>query len=97
MEHSELRNRIKKIIKEMSMTGGGAAGAAFTPGVGMNYATPKAFKKVSNIGPGPKATKDGVKDNYYVKKFGFTPVDRKKLTKQSRVVDYKNLWGKTSK
>jgi hypothetical protein len=97
MEHSKLRERIKNILKEMSMSGGGTAGAAFSAGDGMNYATPKAFKKTGNIGPGPKATKNGVEDNYYVKKFGFKPVDRKKLAKQSKAVDYKNLWGKTYK
>ena len=73
-----LREAVKSVLKEMSMTGGGTAGAAFTPGVGMNYATPKAFKKkkvkeattpygTGNLGPGPKATEHGVKDNYYVK------------------------------
>jgi hypothetical protein len=100
MEHSKLRERIKNILKEISMTGGGIAGAAFSPGVGMNYATPKAFKKgygTGNLGPGPKATESGVKDNYYVKKFGFKPVDRKKLAKQSKAIDYKDLWGKTYK
>jgi hypothetical protein len=97
MKHSELRDKIKHIIKEMSMTGGGTVGAASTSGVGMNYATPKAFKKTGNIGPGPKAGKDGVKDNYYVKKFGFIPVNRKELTKQSKGIDYKDLWGKTYK
>jgi hypothetical protein len=36
-----------KSISEMSGTGGGAgsAGASFTPGVGEQYSTPKAFKK----------------------------------------------------
>jgi hypothetical protein len=97
MEHSELKNKIKKIIKEMSMSGGGTAGAASTPWIGMNYATPKAFKKTGNIGPGPKANENGVKDNYYVKKLGFIPVDRKKLAKQSKGVDYKDLWNKTYK
>jgi hypothetical protein len=91
----------------MSMTGGGTAGGAFSAGVDMNYAPSKAFKKVKNIdetaygtgnlGPGPKAGKDGVKDNYYVKAFGFKPVDRKKQAKSSKAIDYKDLWGKTYK
>ena len=46
MKHTELKDTIKKILKEMSSTGGGTAGAAFSAGVGMNYATPFAFKKV---------------------------------------------------
>lgn len=103
-----LREAVKSVLKEMSMTGGGTAGAAFTPGVGMNYATPKTFKKkkvkeaktpygTGNLGPGPKATEHGVKDNYYVKAFGFKSVDRKKLAKASKTVDYKDLWGATYK
>jgi hypothetical protein len=50
-----------------------------------------------NLGPGPKAGKDGVKDNYYVKAFGYKPVNRKKLTKASKAVDYKDLWDDTYK
>jgi len=34
-----------KFLKEMSGTGGGAAGASFTAGTGEQYATPKAFNK----------------------------------------------------
>ena len=45
MDTNKLKELVKKTLKEMSMTGGGTAGAAFSPGVGMNYATPKAFKK----------------------------------------------------
>ena len=102
-----LKTAIKAVLKEMSMTGGGTAGAAFSPGVGMNYATSKAFKKkvkkaktpygTGNLGPGPKATEHGVKDNYYVKAFGFKLVDRKKQAKASKTVDYKDLWGATYK
>jgi hypothetical protein len=187
LKHSTLKEIIKKTLAEMSMTGGGTAGAAFSAGVGMNYATPKAFKKkkvnesthpwytsiygyyagetkagggprhtgnvidylkpgtmvynangdsknikdltdqyliftdgtkdyfmnwfpkkpdlyetktpygTGNLGPGPKATKHGVKDNYYVKAFGFKLVDRKKQAKASKAVDYKDLWGSTYK
>lgn len=107
MKHSELKNTIKKILKEMSSTGGGGAGAAFSGGVGMNYATPFAFKKVKtesktpygtgNLGPGPKATEHGIKDNYYVKAFGFKPVNRKKQAKASKTIDYKDLWRDTYK
>ena len=44
-------------LKEMSTTGGGAGAASFTPGTGMQYATPYAFtggKKAKE----PKALKD---------------------------------------
>lgn len=108
MDTNKLKELVKKTLQEMSMTGGGTAGAAFSPGVGMNYATPKAFKKkkvkeaktsygTGNLGPGPKATEQGVKDNYYVKAFGFKPVDRKKQTKASKAIDYKDLWDATYK
>jgi hypothetical protein len=187
MAPDRLKELIKKTLQEMSMSGGGTAGASFNAGVGMNYATPKAFKKTKlsesshpwytsadgyykgtnppvhpigpkstgnvsqylkpnatvynsegesktiksltnshltftdgtedyfmnwfpekpdlyeatygtgNLGPGPKAGKDGVKDNYYVKAFGYKPVNRKKLTKASKAVDYKDLWDDTYK
>lgn len=103
----KLKQAVKKVLKEMSATGGGTAGAAFSAGVGMNYATPKAFKRVKkieetaygtgNLGPGPKAGPEGVKDNYYVKAFGFKPVNRKKQTKSSKAIDYKDLWNATYK
>lgn len=43
---NEIESKVEQKLKEMSMTGGGGAGASFTDGIGMNYATPKAFKKV---------------------------------------------------
>jgi len=36
--------QIKTQLEEMSTTGGGAGSASFTPGTGMQYATPYAFK-----------------------------------------------------
>jgi len=48
MNEDKLKELIKKTLKEMSVTGGGGAGAGFTAGVGMNYATPKAFKRLKN-------------------------------------------------
>lgn len=38
-------NQIKSTLEEISMTGGGTAGATFTPGTGEQYATPNAFSK----------------------------------------------------
>jgi hypothetical protein len=46
MNEDRIKSLIKKTLDEMSVTGGGGAGAGFEPGIGMNYATPKAFKKV---------------------------------------------------
>ena len=75
-------------IDEMSTTGGGAGSASFSAGTGMQYATPYAFKKKkkklkkegvgATLGPGPKATEDGVKDNAYVKQFKFKLVPKNK-------------------
>ena len=79
--------QIKQQLEELSSTGGGAGAATFTPGTGMQYATPYAFKlkkkektnegQGANLGPGPSASEDGVKDNAYVKQFGYKLVPKK--------------------
>ena len=78
---------IKRQLEEMSTTGGGAGAASFTGGTGMQYATPYAFKKKkkkidegigADLGPGPKASEDGVKDNAYVKQFKYKLVPKNK-------------------
>ena len=88
-EYKQLVKNFFSKIEEMSTTGGGAGSASFTPGTGMQYATPYAFKKVKkqklpeskdpgkDLGPGPKASEDGVKDNAYVKQFGYKLVPKK--------------------
>jgi hypothetical protein len=74
-------------LDEMSMSGGGVAGASFTPGIGAQTATPFSFKSKkkstdegigANLGPGPSASEDGVKDNYYVKAFKYKLVPKTK-------------------
>jgi hypothetical protein len=80
-------NQVKNTLEEMSTTGGGAGSASFSSGVGMQYATPYAFKLKkkkktnegvgANLGPGPKASSDGVKDNAYVKQFKYKLVPKK--------------------
>ena len=75
-------------VEEISTTGGGVGSASFTSGTGMQYATPYAFKKKkkklkkegvgATLGPGPKATEDGVKDNAYVKQFKYKLVPKTK-------------------
>ena len=78
---------IKRQLDEMSTTGGGSGAASFTGGTGMQYATPYAFKKKkkkvnegigADLGPGPKASEDGVKDNAYVKQFKYKLVPKNK-------------------
>jgi hypothetical protein len=88
----KIKEIIRKKLKEMSATGGG--GASFSAGQGMNYATPKAFKKVNegpgaNLGPGPSAGPEGVKDNYYVKAFKYKLVPKNPKPKS---FDIKKLW-----
>ena len=90
----KLKEIIRKRLKEMSATGGGAS---FSAGQGMNYATPKAFKKTKNIkegpgatlGMGPSAGPEGVKDNAYVKQFKYTLVPKKI---KGSGLEVKQLW-----
>jgi len=87
-EYKKSRGVNEEEIDEMSTTGGGAGSATFSAGTGMQYATPYAFKKKkkklkkegvgATLGPGPKATEDGVKDNAYVKQFKFKLVPKNK-------------------
>jgi hypothetical protein len=88
-QFESLKDRIKKIIKEMSVSGGGAAGASFTPGIGDQYSTPNAFN------PNKKAK--GTAHNYLTDKMGYKLVNRKKQANLSRAIDYKDLWGSTYK
>ena len=78
---------IKRQLEEMSTTGGGAGTASFSGGTGMQYSTPYAFKKKkkkidegisADLGPGPEASEDGVKDNAYVKQFKYKLVPKNK-------------------
>ena len=66
--YPDLYSGIKNQLEEISVTGGGVAGATFTPGVGAQYATPYAFN------PNKKAK--GTARNYYYK-LGFKPVPKK--------------------
>ena len=91
----KIKEIIRKKLAEMSATGMG--GASFSPGEGMNYATPKAFKKTKNLkegpgatlGMGPSAGPEGVKDNAYVKQFKYTLVPKKI---KGSGLEVKQLW-----
>ena len=86
-EYKKARGVNEEDVNEMSTTGGGAGSASFTGGTGMQYATPYAFKSKkkkktdegvgANLGPGPKASEDGVKDNAYIKQFKYKLVPNK--------------------
>jgi len=89
-----------KNMKENTSTGGAASA---TPGMGAQYATKYAFKKTNKLqesnpgatlGPGPKATENGVKDSVYTKQFKYKLVDQKALNKQAKGIEVKHLWGK---
>ena len=83
-------------VDENTTTGGGAGSAGFTPGTGMTYATPYAFKRTkkkqkpipeslkeskdpgATLGPGPKASADGVNNSSYTSQFGYKLVPKNK-------------------
>ena len=85
--YAQLKGQLtEEELDEMSTTGGGAGSASFTGGTGMQYATPYAFKKKkkktnegvgADLGPGPRASEDGVKDNAYIKQFKYSLVPKK--------------------
>ena len=79
-------------------------GEISTSGGAGSYLTKYAFKKPkkkkvdeasknpgATLGPGPKASEDGVKDNYYVKAFGYKLAPSLK-NRKSKVIDYRQLW-----
>lgn len=81
----KLKEIVLKKLKEVSATGAGAGAGHFTPGEGANYATPFAFN------PNKKAK--GAENIYYYK-LGWKPVDTKKLHKQAKGIEHKDLWKK---
>ena len=85
VDEQKLKEAVFNKLREMSATGAGAGAATFTPGTGANYATPNAFN------PNKKAK--GAQNIYYYK-LGWKPVDAKKLHKQAKGIDHKDLWKK---
>jgi len=85
LDEARLKELVQKHLEEISATGAGAGAATFTPGEGANYATPYAFN------PNKKAK--GAQKIYYYK-LGWKPVDAKKLHKQAKGIDHKDLWKK---
>ena len=49
MDEKKLREVIRNIIKEMSVSGGGVAGATYIPGEGMQTTTPVAGKDRKSV------------------------------------------------
>lgn len=85
LKEIQLRELIHKKLQEISATGAGADAGTFTPGEGANYATPNAFN------PNKKAK--GAQNIYYYK-LGWKPVDAKKLHRQAKGLEHKDLWTK---
>jgi len=85
IDEDKLKEVVFNKLKEMSATGAGAGAATFTPGEGANYATPFAFN------PNKKAK--GAQNIYYYK-LGWKPVNAKKLHKQAKGIEHKDLWKK---
>ena len=77
MKKSEISELVKEVLKELSATG---TGASFTPGIGAQYATPYAFSKNKKDN---RATK-------YIKKLGYTKVERPKRPSSTKLIDYLN-------
>jgi hypothetical protein len=88
INEEEIKELIYKQLKEMSATGAGPGAGHFEPGEGAQYATPYAFN--------PKKGAKGAQNIYYYK-LGWKPVDVKKLHKQSKTIDHKDLWTKKLK
>lgn len=83
MKKKQLKEIIRKVVTEMSATGGGTAGASMSAGAGEQYATPFAFN------PNKKAK--GTSRNYYLK-MGWKLVNKKQMRKQAKGMEYKDLW-----
>jgi hypothetical protein len=80
-----LKELVRKHLKEMSATGAGVSAATYTPGQSENTASEYAFN------PNKKAK--GAQNIYYYK-LGWKPVDTKKLHKQAKGLEHKDLWTK---
>jgi hypothetical protein len=94
MKVSEIRDFIKKTVKEMSSISGGTATA--TAGTGEQYFAPardkkpkKAKTEVKDVEP--KLAAGEVEDNYAVSHFGFTPAPSKP-NRKSKAMDYKKIF-----
>ena len=83
MKKKQLKEIIRKVVTEISATGGGVAGAGMSIGAGEQYATPFAFN------PNKKAK--GTSRNYYLK-MGWKPVNKEQMRKQAKGMEYKDLW-----
>jgi hypothetical protein len=75
MKKAELTQLVKEIIDEVTVTG---TGASFNPGQGEQTATPYLLKKKSGDNRAVK----------FLKKTGYTKVDRPKRPSHTKLFDY---------
>lgn len=85
IDENLVKELVRKALEEESATGAGASAGSFNPGEGANYATKYAYN------PNKKAK--GAENIYYYK-LGWKPVDAKKLHKQAKGLEHKDLWTK---
>ena len=97
-------DEISTIASNSGFTSGGegenyATPKAFGKVPKSNYSaySEAGWKKVnegpgSTMGPGPKAGKEGVKDNIYIKDFKYKLVNQKALNKKAKGIEVKQLW-----
>jgi len=75
MKRSELVSLVKEVMTELDEANVTGGSATFTPGQGMNYATPFAFGK-------------GNRAKNALKKLGYKKVSRPKRPSNTKLVDY---------
>lgn len=80
MKKKQLKEIIRKVVTEMSATGGGTAGASMSAGAG---------EQSFAFNPNKKAK--GTSRNYYLK-MGWKLVNKKQMRKQAKGMEYKDLW-----
>ena len=74
-----IRQLVREVLQELEEANTTGGSASFTPGTGMQYATPFAFSN--------KGSNRAVK---YAKKLGYTVVKKKKRPYSTKLIDYLN-------
>lgn len=83
-EHPEIYSRIRMRMGESEVEEISTSGAAGSYLTKYAFRIPKKQKEIvpegigATLGPGPKASEEGVKDNYYIKKFKYQLVPKDK-------------------
>lgn len=94
-EAKEIIRNAPDTMEEMSATGGGAGGASFTGGQGMQYAQALDKPKKEAKDKEPKLAAGKLKQNYAVDHFGFTPAPSIPNRPSTGGFQYKDLWAES--